>query len=139
MAILPIDSGRYGTREMLAVFGEQRRIDCQVQVEGAVAAAQGNLGIIPRAAAREISRAARGGRITARRIAALERTTDHDTAALVQALAGRCAAHAGELIKVNRRVAPGPCPPAHGPPTRRSVRERLNAIIVPLPPPAAAW
>jgi len=94
MAILPIDSGRYGTREMLAVFGEQRRIDCQVRVEGAAAAAQGELGIIPRAAAREIARVARAGRITARRVAALERTTAHDTAALVQAISEKCAAHA---------------------------------------------
>ena len=98
MAILPIDSGRYGTPEMLAVFGEQRKIDYQVQVEGAVAAAQGDLGIIPRAAAREISRVARRVRITPRRIAALEAKTDHDTAALVQALSEKCAAHARPWI-----------------------------------------
>ena len=90
MAILPIDGGRYGTPEMLAVFGDQRKVDYQIRIEGAVALAQGNLGVIPGDAAQEISRAAVPGRITVDRIAELEAKSDHDTAALVEALAERC-------------------------------------------------
>ncbi len=98
MAILPIDSGRYGTPEMLAVFDEQRKIDYQVRIEGAVASAQAELGIIPLAAGREIARASSRKKITARRIAALEAKTDHDTAALVQALGQECAKSARPWI-----------------------------------------
>ena len=37
MAILPIDSGRYGTKEMLEVFGEQKKVDYQLEIEAAAA------------------------------------------------------------------------------------------------------
>lgn len=98
MAILPIDSGRYGTPEMLAIFDEQRKIDYQIRIEGAVASAQAELGIIPRTAGREIARVSARKKITARRIAALEAKTDHDTAALVQALGQECTASARPWI-----------------------------------------
>lgn len=90
MAILPIDDGRYGTEEMKAVFESQNKIDCQVQIEGAVAAAQGSIGMIPKSAASAIKRAAKPGIITARRVAQLEAKRDHDTAALVEALGQIC-------------------------------------------------
>ena len=90
MAILPIDSGRYGTPEMLEVFGAGRRIRYQLEVEAEAASAQGRLGIIPARAARQISSAARSGRITAARVARIEARTDHDTAALVEALGSQC-------------------------------------------------
>ena len=90
LAILPIDSRRYGTPQMLAIFDEQRKIDYQIEIEAAVAAAQAKTGIIPHAAARQIVRASRKKKITARRIAILESKSDHDTAALVQALGEQC-------------------------------------------------
>ena len=90
MAILPIDGGRYGTPEMRAVFGDQRKVDYQVRIEGAVAAAQGQLGIIPERAARNIMHAAAPGEVTVERVALLEAKSDHDTAALVEALAEKC-------------------------------------------------
>lgn len=91
MAILPIDSGRYGTAEMLAIFDEQRRVDYQIQIEGAVAGAQGVLDIIPQEAAKNITKVATPGMVTTKRIAELEAKSDHDTAALVEALAELCA------------------------------------------------
>lgn len=90
MAILPIDTGRYGTAEMLAIFSEQYRVDLQVMIEEAVAVAQGSLGIIPADAAEKIDRAAMPGDVTPARIAELEAKSDHDTAALVEALAEKC-------------------------------------------------
>lgn len=90
MAILPIDSGRYGTEEMRRIFGEQSKIDYQLAIEGAVALSQADMGIIPRSAGTDIGRASRPGGVTARRIAQLEARSDHDTAALVEALSEKC-------------------------------------------------
>ena len=98
MAILPIDAGRYGTPEMIRVFGEQQKVDYQVLIEGEVAAAQGRLQIIPEAAGEEIRRAATSGAVTADRIKELEAGSDHDTAALVEALSENCAEDARPWI-----------------------------------------
>ncbi|MDA7953863.1 MAG: adenylosuccinate lyase [Nitrosopumilus sp.] len=98
MAILPIDGGRYGTPEMTRIFGEQARVDCQLRVEGAVARAQGRIGMIPRGAAASIRRAAASGRVTAARIKKLEERSGHDTAALVEALSMACPAPARPWI-----------------------------------------
>ena len=85
MAILPIDSGRYGTKEMLQVFREQDKINYQLEIEGAVAVSQSEIGVIPRKIGKSILKAATSGRITAKRIKQLEAKSDHDTAALVEA------------------------------------------------------
>jgi adenylosuccinate lyase len=90
VAILPIDGGRYGTKEMLAVFHDQKKIDYQLQIEGAAAVSQGEMGLIPRSAAQNIFAAAKSGKITAKRIKQLEAKSDHDTAALVEALSEKC-------------------------------------------------
>ena len=90
MAILPIDSGRYGTKEMLEIFGEQKKVDYQLEIEAAAALSQGEINLIPKSIAKDIARAARSGKITAKRIKQLEAKSDHDTAALVESLAERC-------------------------------------------------
>ena len=90
MAILPIDSGRYGTKEMLEVFGEQKKIDYQLEIEAAAALSQSEINLIPKSIAKDIAKAARSGKITAKRIKQLEAKSDHDTAALVESLAERC-------------------------------------------------
>ncbi len=91
MAVLPVDGGRYGSAEMLGIFGEQRRIDYQLEVEGAAAAAQAEIGVIPGEAGADILRASRSGGVTAARIRRLEARSAHDTAALVEALSEKCA------------------------------------------------
>ena len=90
MAILPIDAGRYGTKEMLDVFGEQNKIDCQLEIEGAAAISQSEIGIIPKHVGKKIHGIVRAGKITARKVKQLEAKSDHDTAALVEALAQKC-------------------------------------------------
>ena len=90
MAILPIDSGRYGTKEMLEVFGEQKKINYQLEIEAAAALSQSEINLIPKSIAKDIASAARSGKITAKRIKQLEARSDHDTAALVESLAERC-------------------------------------------------
>lgn len=90
MAILPIDGGRYGTKEMLAVFDDQKKIDYQLMIEGAAAISQSEIGIIPKSAGQSILSASKSGKITAKRVKQLEAKSDHDTAALVEALSERC-------------------------------------------------
>ncbi len=94
MTILPIDGGRYGTDEMKHIFDDQNRIDAQLKIEGAAALAQSEIGMIPSEAAAAIQETATSGAITARRVSQLEAERDHDTAALVEALAERCPADA---------------------------------------------
>ena len=86
MAILPIDGKRYGTPEMLKIFDEQKKIDYQLQIEGAVAISQASLKIIPKKSGQAILSASKSGKITAARVKQIEAVTDHDTAALVQHL-----------------------------------------------------
>ncbi len=86
MPILPIDSGRYGSAEMRRIFDDERRLQYQLDFEAAVARAQSKMGIIPSEAGRAIGKAARSGKVTLARVAQLEATSEHDTAALVEAL-----------------------------------------------------
>ena len=82
--------GRYGTKEMLEIFGEQKKVDYQLQIEAAAALSQSEINLIPKSIAKDIAKAARSGKITAKRIKQLEAKSDHDTAALVESLAERC-------------------------------------------------
>ena len=90
MAILPIDSGRYGTKEMIDIFSEQKKVNYQLEIEGAAAIAQSEIGIIPKTAGKIIHNAAMSGKITVKRIKELEAKSDHDTAALVESLSEKC-------------------------------------------------
>ena len=90
MAILPIDSGRYGTKEMLTIFSEQKKVNYQLEIEGAAAVSQSEIGLIPKVVGKKILKAAVSGKITAKRIKELEAKSDHDTAALVESLSEKC-------------------------------------------------
>ncbi|MEX1996677.1 MAG: adenylosuccinate lyase [Nitrosopumilaceae archaeon] len=90
MPILPIDGGRYGTIEMREIFDDQKKIQYQLEIEATVAESQSEIGMVPKDAAQNIAKTARSGKITARRVRQLEAKSDHDTAALVEALSERC-------------------------------------------------
>ena len=90
MPVLPIDSGRYGSREIKQIFDEEKRLDYQLQFEAAVARAQAKAKIIPCNASDEIVKMTKSGRITVERIKELETISRHDTAALVEALSEQC-------------------------------------------------
>jgi adenylosuccinate lyase len=90
LAILPIDSGRYGTKEMMNIFSEQKKVNYQLEIEGAAAISQSEIGIIPKTAGKTIHNAAMSGKITVKRIKELEAKSDHDTAALVESLSEKC-------------------------------------------------
>ena len=63
MSILPIDTGRYGTKEMLDIFREQKKIDYQLDIEAAAALSQSEIGLIPASIARNISKIAKSGKM----------------------------------------------------------------------------
>ncbi len=90
MPILPIDSGRYGTKEMKNIFDDQMKIVYQLAIESAVAQSQAEIKMIPRGAASNISKMSKSGKITVNRVKQLEAKSDHDTAALVEALSEIC-------------------------------------------------
>ncbi len=90
MVILPIDSGRYGSQDIKEIFEEQKRLDFILKFEAATASAQSKIGIIPVHAANEINVLAKSGKITLTRIKELESTTDHDMAAVVNAINEQC-------------------------------------------------
>lgn len=98
MAILPIDSGRYGTKAMLEIFSEQKKINYQLEIEGAAAISQSEVGLIPKKVGRKIFNASASGKITAKRIKELEEKSDHDTAALVESLSEKCSKEARPWI-----------------------------------------
>jgi adenylosuccinate lyase len=86
MPILPIDSGRYGSNQIREIFEDKRRLQYQLDFEASVAQVQAQLGIIPADAAAEITKGAHSGRITFARVGELEAVSEHDTAAMVEAL-----------------------------------------------------
>lgn len=92
MPILPIDSGRYGSKEMRAIFEDEKRLQYQLDFEAAVAQAQARIGMIPAEAAREIEKAASSGKVTLARVSELEAASEHDTAAMVEALSEQVSA-----------------------------------------------
>jgi adenylosuccinate lyase len=92
MPILPIDSGRYGSKEMREIFEDGRRLQYQLDFEATVSQVQAQLGMIPADAAGEITKGARSGRVTPARVSELESVSEHDTAAMVEALSEQVSA-----------------------------------------------
>src|SRR5689334_11494586 len=90
MPILPIDSGRYGSAEIKQIFEETKRLQYQLDFEAAVADSQAQIGMIPIDASKEILKGAKSGRVSLQRVKELEAISEHDTAALVEALSEQC-------------------------------------------------
>jgi len=86
MPILPIDTGRYGSPEIRRVFEEETRFQRMLDVEAALARARAQVGDIPREAAEEIGRQANTKSVSLLRVHEIEKVTDHEVMALVEAL-----------------------------------------------------
>lgn len=81
---------RYGSKEIRDVFEEESYLKYQLMVEAAVAEAQAEIGLIPKAAANEIKLKANLEHITIERWREIEATTQHETASLVEAIVEVC-------------------------------------------------
>jgi adenylosuccinate lyase len=90
LPILPIDTGRYGTPEMLKVFEEEARVQRLLDVEAALALAHAEVGDIPRKDAEKIAAMASTKYVKVERVKAIEKEIKHDIASLVRALAEVC-------------------------------------------------
>ena len=90
MPILPIDTGRYGTPEMLRVFEEEARVQRLLDVEAALAIAHAEVGDIPRKDAEKIATMASTRHVKVDRVKAIEKEIKHDIASLVRALSEVC-------------------------------------------------
>jgi adenylosuccinate lyase len=90
MPILPLDAGRYGSKEIREIFDDNRKLYYQLRFEAEVAIAQGELGVIPESASKEIVDVTNSNRIRLKRIRELESISEHDTAAFVESIAELC-------------------------------------------------
>ena len=90
LPILPIDTGRYGSSEMRAIFDEESKLQKWLDVEAAVARAQASVGDIPKEAAAEIAKNANTKRVTLSRTKEIEKETHHDLMSMVMALTESC-------------------------------------------------
>lgn len=83
--IHPIEN-RYGSKEMRAIFDEEKRLELQLRVEAALVEVLAELGQIPTEAAKKISQKANTECIKFERVKQIEEETRHDVMALVKAL-----------------------------------------------------
>ena len=90
MPILPIDTGRYGTIEMVSIFKEESYIQKLLDVEAALAWAHGQVGNIKVEDANKIIKKASLKKVKLSRIKEIEKEIKHDIMALVHALAEVC-------------------------------------------------
>ena len=90
MPILPVDTGRYGTGEMLKLFEEETRVQRMLDVEAALAWAHAEVGNIPRKDAEVIVAMASLKHVKLSRVKEIEREIKHDVASLVRACAEAC-------------------------------------------------
>ncbi|MBM5804561.1 MAG: adenylosuccinate lyase [Candidatus Verstraetearchaeota archaeon] len=90
MPVCPIDTGRYGSPEMKALFEDESRLQKLLDVEAALAEAHARVGEIPKAAADEIKRRAVVGVVTLEKVKEREKKTHHDIMAMVEVLAEEC-------------------------------------------------
>lgn len=90
MPICPIDTGRYGSKEMKDLFEEDNKLQRLLDVEAALAETLADLGEIPKSAAKEIRRRATAATVTPEMVKEREKKTHHDIMAMVEALADQC-------------------------------------------------
>jgi adenylosuccinate lyase len=90
LPILPIDTGRYGTPEMLKIFEEEARVQKLLDVEAALALAHAEVGNIPLKDAEKIAAVANTKYVKVERVKAIEKEIKHDIASLVRALSEEC-------------------------------------------------
>jgi adenylosuccinate lyase len=90
LPILPIDTGRYGTPEMLKIFEEENRVQKLLNVEAALALAHAEVGNIPTKDAEKIAVMANTKHVKVERVKAIEKEIKHDIASLVRALSEVC-------------------------------------------------
>jgi adenylosuccinate lyase len=88
----------WGTEELRAIFSDETRVQKWYDYEAALALAQAELGIIPKAAADEIAAKAQVGNVDLEAIAAEIRRTKHPLVPALRALQAICEGELGEYL-----------------------------------------
>ncbi len=96
MPVHPIEY-RYGSREMREIFEVSTKYKLMAKVEAALAKAEAQVGLIPKEAAERIAEVVENDKIRPERIFELERITQHETMALVLAIAEQAGPY-GEYV-----------------------------------------
>ncbi|MBN2517275.1 MAG: adenylosuccinate lyase, partial [Candidatus Altiarchaeota archaeon] len=104
MAIHPID-GRYGSKEVKAIFDEENKLQRLLDVEAALARAHAKVGGIPKKAADEITRKASTRYVKVERVRAIEDEINHDLMAMVKALSEQCEGDSGKYVHLGATSA----------------------------------
>ena len=97
MAIHPIEF-RYGTPEMKRIWEQENKQQRMLDIESALAQAEGELGIIPKEFADEIKAKANTKFVTVERVSEIAAETKHDIASLSKGLSEVCEGEAGEYV-----------------------------------------
>lgn len=97
MAIHPIEF-RYGTPEMKKVWESENKLQRMLDVESALAQAEGELGIIPKEVADKIKSKASTKYVSLERVNEIEAETKHDITSIVKGLGEQCENNAGEYV-----------------------------------------
>src|SRR5215211_6449432 len=113
MPILPIDSGRYGSKEIKKIFEEEQHLQYQLDFEAAVSTAQAHIKMIPEYASDDITKKAKSGKITIEKVKELEFRTlpavgrTHGQHASIIAFGLKFAVWAAEMAKHIERIEEG--------------------------------
>ena len=97
MAIHPIEF-RYGTPEMKNIWESENKLQRMLDVESALAQAEGKLGIIPKEVADEIASKANTKYVKLERVNEIEAEINYDIAALSKGITEVCENGAGEYV-----------------------------------------
>src|SRR5690606_5931651 len=102
MATYVIDStlnrDQFGTEPMRAIFNDEATVQRWLDVEAALARVQGNMGVIPAAAAEEIQRKCKVENLDLAQLKAEMDRTAHPIVPLLRAMKKVCSGEAGEYI-----------------------------------------
>ncbi|MVW72731.1 adenylosuccinate lyase [Bordetella sp. 15P40C-2] len=102
MATYVIDSAlfrdQFGTEPMRAIFSDEATVQRWLDVEAALARVQGNMGVIPAAAAEEIQRKCKVENLDLAQLKAEMDRTAHPIVPLLRAMKKVCSGEAGEYI-----------------------------------------
>ncbi|MDI9643737.1 MAG: adenylosuccinate lyase [Candidatus Verstraetearchaeota archaeon] len=90
MPVCPIDTGRYGSKEMRTLFDEEGRLQRYLDVEAALALALSEIGEIPKKSAERIRRCCSVKIVTPEKVKEREARTRHDLMAMVEVLSEEC-------------------------------------------------
>ncbi len=96
MIISPIDY-RYGRDEVKSIFSEEARLSYMLKVEGAIAEAEGEIGIIPKKDGKNIKKHANIEFVDIRKVKEVEREIGHDVMAMVKVLA-KASGESGKFV-----------------------------------------